>query len=103
MYFYSFRQDICLLHQILHILKRRPLHLLPKVIPDLREVLTDKLLFFYEALTRNINISHIRCNRAVHKCRLRVVYRKHIRGVGLYEDEIRLFSGLDGTGDVTES
>ena len=92
-----------LLYQILHILKRRPLHLLPKVIPDLREVLTDKLLFLYKALTRNINISHVRCNRAVHKRRIRIVYREHIRRVGLYEDEIRLFSGLDGTGDVTES
>lgn len=35
--------------------------------------------------------------------RIRVVYREHIRGVGLYEDEIRLFSRLDGTGDITES
>ena len=48
-----------LLHQILHILKRCPLHLLAKVIPDLREVLTDKLLFLYEALTRNVNIPYI--------------------------------------------
>ena len=68
MFFNGFRQGISHfiepfwgypLHQILHILKRRPLHLLPQIIPDLCEVLTDKLLPLHQTLTRDVNIPHV--------------------------------------------